>query len=285
MLSEFNRVIDYVDEHLTDDLTLEAIAQYARVSDYHFRKIFFYLSGMTLAEYIKSRRLSEANKDLLSGETVTAVAMKYGYTSVDGFTRAFKKWSGFLPSAARKKRISKVFPKLFFAITIKGGVAMECRIEEKDAFNFVGISKRVPIQFEGVNNEIVELAKQITEKQRAEMHALQNVEPRQVVNISYDADEDFLKEEGCLTHMIGVLTTLTPTDSTLETLAAPACTWAVFPNEGPFPSTLQDTMARAYAQWLPASGYTLIKAPMFSFTKMDGVKGHAASEVWIPVKR
>ena len=56
---------------------------------------YFYLSGLTLSEYIKNRKLSEANKDLLNGERVTDVAFKYGYQSVDGFTRAFKKWCGF----------------------------------------------------------------------------------------------------------------------------------------------------------------------------------------------
>ena len=96
MLYELNHVIDYIEENLTEDLSLEAISQYAKVSDYHFRKIFYYISGMTLSEYIKNRRLSEANKDLLRGEKVTVVAYKYGYESVDGFTRAFKKWSGFL---------------------------------------------------------------------------------------------------------------------------------------------------------------------------------------------
>ncbi len=98
MLRELNQVIDYIEDHLTEDLSLEIISEYAGISDYHFRKIFFYLSGMTLSEYIKNRKLSEANKDLLHGEKVTDVALKYGYQSIDGFTRAFKKWNGFLPS-------------------------------------------------------------------------------------------------------------------------------------------------------------------------------------------
>jgi AraC family transcriptional regulator len=98
MLKELNQVIDYIEEHLRDELSLERISEYAGVPDYHFRKIFFYLSGLTLSEYIKNRKLSEANQDLLNGEKVTDVAYKYGYQSVDGFARAFKKWSGYLPS-------------------------------------------------------------------------------------------------------------------------------------------------------------------------------------------
>ncbi|MGI6764399.1 MAG: AraC family transcriptional regulator [Anaerovoracaceae bacterium] len=286
MLYELNHVIDYIEENLTEDLSLEAISQYAKVSDYHFRKIFYYISGMTLSEYIKNRRLSEANKDLLRGEKVTVVAYKYGYESVDGFTRAFKKWSGFLPSDVMKKGVSKSFPKFSFVISIKGGNVMEFRIEEKPAFYLAGVSRRVPMQFEGINNEIVKLAQSITEEQREEMHALQNMEPCEIVNASYDADENFLKEEGELTHLIGVLTTESQVSDQLDLVPVEACTWAVFPNEGPFPSTLQETMAKVYSEWLPSSDYEVINAPTFSFTKMDeSKKDYAYSEIWIPVRR
>ncbi|WP_372999571.1 GyrI-like domain-containing protein, partial [Lutispora sp.] len=244
------------------------------------------LSGLTLSEYIKNRKLSEANKDLLNGERVTDVAFKYGYQSVDGFTRAFKKWCGFLPSDVIKKGKSKSFPKLSFVITVKGGISMEYRIEDKPAFNLVGVSKRVPMQFEGVNNEIVKLAYSITEEQRKEMHSLQNMEPYEIVNASYDSDTNFLKEEGYLTHLIGVLTTEDKVSHLLDKVPVQACTWAVFPNEGPFPSTLQQTMARIYSEWLPSSNYEVINAPSFSFTKMDQhKKDYAYSEVWVPVRK
>ncbi len=286
MLHELNHVIDYIENHLTDDLSLEKIAEYAGVSDYHFRKIFFYLSGLTLNEYIKNRKLSEANKDLLHGEKVTDIAFKYGYQSIDGFTRAFKKWSGFLPSDVIKTGISKSFPKFSFIITVKGGISMEFRITDKPAFHLVGVSKRVPMQFEGVNNEIVKLAESITDEQRKEMRSLQNIEPYEIVNASYDADANFMKEEGDLTHLIGVLTTEEQVSDLLEKVPVEACTWAIFPNEGPFPSTLQNTMAKIYAEWLPVSDYEVINAPSFSFTKMNQHKdAYAYSEVWIPVRK
>jgi len=286
MLKDLNKVIDYIEDHLTDDLSLEIISIYAGVSDYHFRKIFFYLSEMTLSEYIKNRKLSEASMNLLHGEKVTDVALKYGYQSMDGFTRAFKKWCGFLPSEVMKNGISKTFPKLSFIITVKGGINMEFRIEDKPAFNLVGVSKRIPMQFEGVNNEIVKLAQSITEEQRKEMHSLQNIEPYEIVNASYEADANFLKEEGDLTHLIGVLTTTNQVSDQLEKVPVDAYTWAIFPNEGPFPSTLQNTMAKVYSEWLLSSDYEVINAPTFSFTKMDrDKKDYAYSEVWIPVRK
>lgn len=286
MLQALNSAIDYIEEHLSDELSLEAISEYIGVSDYHFRTIFFHLAGMTLSEYVKNRRLSEANKDLLDGEKVTDVAYKYGYQSMDGFARAFKKWSGFLPSDVVKKKFSKSCPKLSFIITVNGGNTMECRFEEKPAFYLAGVSKRVPMQFEGVNNAIVELTMSITEEQREEMHRLQNMEPYQVVNASYEADAGFLKEEGDLTHLIGVLTTKEEVSDHLVKVSVESCTWAVFPNEGPFPATLQNTMARIYSEWLPISDYEVINTPSFSFTKMDEhKKDYAYSEVWTPVRK
>ena len=84
MLKELNQVMDYIEDHLTGDISLEMIADYAGVSDYHFRKIFFYLSGLTLSEYIKTGNCRKLIR-ICTGEKVTDVAFKYGYESVDGF--------------------------------------------------------------------------------------------------------------------------------------------------------------------------------------------------------
>lgn len=286
MLKKLNEAMDYIEKHLTDDFLFEKVSEYVGVSDYHFKKIFFCLTSMTLNEYIKNRRLSEANKELLDGEKVTDIAFKYGYQSLDGFTRAFKKWSGFLPSEVFKKKESKVFPQFNFTITVKGGNSMECKIIEKQAFNFVGVSKRVPMKFEGINDEIMKLAQSITPKQREEMHRLRNIEPYEIVNVSYESDTNFMKEEGELTHLIGVLTTEEEISEQLEKLSVDAYTWAVFPNEGPFPFTLQNTMGRIYSEWFLTSGYELANSLSFSFTSIDGQKkDYAYSEIWIPVMR
>ena len=286
MLKELNDVINYIENHLTDDLSLETISAYAGVSDYHFRQIFFYIAGITLHDYIKNRKLSEANNDLLEGESVTNVAFKYGYESLDGFTRAFKKWNGHLPSEIAAKKISKSFPKLSFIITVKGGAIMNYRIEDKPTFQLAGVSKRVNMQFEGVNQEIEELANSISEEQKKEMHNLQDIAPFEIVNASYDADAGFVKEEGKLTHLIGVLTTNNQISHQLDQVTVEACTWAVFPNEGPFPSELQETMAKTHAEWLPTSNYEVLDMPSFSFTKMDEEKqNYAYSEIWLPVQK
>lgn len=285
MIKTLNEAVEYIEENLSKEIKVEDVADFIGESDYHFRKIFQYISGMSLSDYIKKRKLAMANQDLAGGGSVTDIAFKYGYQSLDGFTRAFKAWSGYLPSEVKQTGTIISFPKLSFYIDVRGGENMEVRIKEMSAFTIAGVSRRVPMQFEGVNNAIVELAESITEEQRNEMHRLMNIEPKQIINASYDADEKFLKEEGDLTHTIGVPTTERDISPILDTVSVDAHTWAVFPNEGEFPETLQNTMARTYSEWLPSSNYEVVDAPSFSFTLMDDEKeNHAYSEVWIPVK-
>lgn len=284
MLQQFNQLMDYIEEHLTESISGETISQIVGLSDYHFRRMFSYMAGMSLAEYIRNRRLSCANVELVNGAKVTDIAFKYGYQSVDGFSRAFREWSGFLPSEVVKNKIQKTFPKFSFFIDIKGGISMEFKIEKKAKFNLVGVTKRVPIQFEGENNVIIELAKTITEQQRAEMHELGDLYPHQVLNASYHFDEGHLEEKGNLTHMIGFATTKENSYDDLKQITVAENTWAIFPNSGPFPATLQQTYANIYAVWLPSSNYELLDEPMISFTRYDDSADNVYSEVWVAVR-
>ena len=237
-----------------------------------------------LMDYIKNRRLALANRDLLGGEKVTETAFRYGYETVEGFSRAFRDWSGYLPSEISRYGIQKSFPRLTFFIDVRGGKSMEFRIEKKEQFYVVGVAKKVPVQFKGVNQEIQKLVQTITETQREEMHKLGDLYPHQVINVSYGFDGDRLEEKGSLMHMIGFATTKENPYADLEMLAIEEHTWAIFPNKGPFPQTLQDTWGKIYAEWLPSSDYELVEAPEISFTKWGEDFSHVYSEIWIAVK-
>ena len=93
MLKVLNDVIDFIDAHLDDDLTLDEISKFAGFSAYNLSMVFLSISGITLNEYIRNRKMSEANKDLIEGSSVTNTAFKYGYQSIDGFTRALDRKS------------------------------------------------------------------------------------------------------------------------------------------------------------------------------------------------
>ncbi|RTQ93319.1 AraC family transcriptional regulator [Lysinibacillus telephonicus] len=284
MLKEFNNLMDYIEKHLTEEISGEDISKIVGISDYHFKRMFSYMAGMSLKEYIKNRRLSVANEELVNGAKVTDIAYEYGYQSIEGFSRAFREWSGFLPSEVAKNKIQKSFPKFTFFIDVKGGISMEFKIEKKEKFNIVGVSKRVPIQFEGENNAIIELAQSITRQQRDEMHRLADLYPHQVLNVSYDFDDGFLEEKGYLTHMIGFATTKKNTFDDLEQISIEESLWAIFPNQGPFPATLQETHAKIYSEWLPSSDYEVADLPGISFTKYNNSSENVYSEIWMPIK-
>ncbi len=161
---------------------------------------------------------------------------------------------------------------------------MEYRICHLPAFRFAGVTARVPMQFEGENNAIAELARGITDAQRAELHRLQDMEPRRVVNASWNSDTNFQEEAGSLTHLIGVLTSSHEAAEGLELVEVPALTWAVFPSDGPYPEDMQQTTANIYAEWLAEASWELDGLRMFSFSDVRD-DGTAYSEIWVPVRK
>ncbi|GFZ80423.1 AraC family transcriptional regulator [Compostibacillus humi] len=286
MLKKMNEALEYIESHLDDEVDFKEIERITGTSIYHFRRMFSFLSGMSLGEYIRNRKLSNATFDLLHGGlSVTDTAFKYGYESVDGFSRAFRDWAGISPSEVKKNNTLKSFPKLSFQLTVRGGMDMEYKIEKKEAFRIVGVSKRVPIQFEGENPEIMKLAQSITPEQREKMRSLANMEPYQVVNASYNFDDGWQEEKGSLDHMIGFLTTKESGFDGLDVVEVPALTWAIFSCRGEFPKVMQDTMAKIAAEWLPSSDYEFVDAPGITFTGDLSDRSNVYSEIWFAVKK
>ena len=131
----FNEVIDYIEEHLTEDIDYGALARIALCSTYHFQRMFAYIAGVPLSEYIRRRRMSLAAVDLQSGERVIDVGLKYGYSSPTAFNRAFQSVHGVAPSALRSEGAGvKSFPPLRFKLTVRGGRGIE--LPDRDAGGF-----------------------------------------------------------------------------------------------------------------------------------------------------
>lgn len=162
---------------------------------------------------------------------------------------------------------------------------MEYRIEHKGPFRIVGVKRRVPIQFEGENPEIIKLAQSITPEQREKMRSFANMEPYQVVNASYNFDDGWQEEKGSLDHMIGFLTTKESGFEGFDVVEVPALTWAIFTTRGEFPKVMQDTMARIAAEWLPSSDYEMVEAPGISFTGDLSDRSNVYSEIWVAVRK
>jgi AraC family transcriptional regulator len=289
-LEKLNAPLRYIEENLDGTIDYAEAARRANCSEYHFKRVFSFLAGVPLSEYIRRRRLTLAAEDLRDGQLrVLDVAVKYGYESADSFARAFSALHGVSPREVRRgNRTTQSFSPLTFALQIPGGRPMEYRIIEKTAFTIVGIRKRVNIQFHGVNPEIAAMWSSLDCPTIERLKAMNDTDPKGMISGSVNFSSQRMEEKGELDHYIGVATTSSPQGSDSEDfhrLPVLAGTWAVFPTEGPFPDTLQETWGRIFSEWLPSTHYELVPGPELLWIKeMDNDSSRCSSEIWIPVK-
>ncbi|WP_182539693.1 AraC family transcriptional regulator [Fontibacillus panacisegetis] len=287
LLERMNQALSYVEEHLDSEIDYKVVARLAYCSEYHFKRMFSLLAGITLSEYIRRRRLTIAALELQSNNVkIIDVALKYGYSSPDAFTRAFQSLHGVTPSEAKHhNQFLKSFPRMTFQLSIKGGTEMNYRIVEKEAFHIVGIKKRVPIQFNGVNPEISEMWSSLDMETITLLKELSDVEPIGLVSASTNFSEGRMEEQGDFDHFIGVATTR-ECPALLTQLNVQASTWAVFESVGPFPETLQNIWGRIYSEWFPSSSYEISEGPEMLWNEhKDMSSPKYRSEIWVPVSK
>lgn len=286
-LRAMNGALRYIEEHLAEEMDLREAARRAVCSEYHFQRMFSFLAGISLSEYIRRRRLTLAAFELENGNVrVIDVAVKYGYASADSFARAFQAWHGITPSEARAGgHAMKAFSPMTFQLTVKGGGEMKYRVVEKEAFRIVGISRRVPIVFEGVNPEIEAMWRSLDAETIQGLKELSDIEPKGIISASVNFGEGRMEERGSLDHYIGAATTR-PCPEHLAQLEVAASAWAVFEAVGPFPKALQEVWGRIYSEWFPTSNYELAEGPEILWNAdQDTRLPDYRSEIWIPVTR
>ena len=139
-LGRLNDALRYIEENLEGGIDLAQAAKIACCSAFHFQRMFSYLAGVPLAEYIRRRRMTKAAFDLQnSKDKVIDIALKYGYDSPTAFNRAFQSIHGVAPSAARQAGARlKAYQPISFKITIRGEAEMNYRIEQHGPFRIVG---------------------------------------------------------------------------------------------------------------------------------------------------
>ncbi|MGE1107609.1 AraC family transcriptional regulator [Bacillus wiedmannii] len=284
-LKNMNAAMQYIENNLTNEIDFKEVAKIAFCSEYHFKRMFSFLAGIPLSEYIRCRRLTLAAFELKdSNAKVIDVAIKYGYNSPDSFTRAFQNLHGITPSEARSTiRSLKAYSPMTFQLSIQGGNEMNYRIKEKEPFRIIGITKRVPIVFNGVNEEIASMWKSLKPESIQTLKSLSNMEPNGIISASTNFSEGRMEEKGELDHYIGVATTK-DCPAQFAQLEVTASTWAIFEAVGPFPETLQNVWGRIYSEWFPSSNYELAVGPEILWNEQKDVSSpNFKSEIWIPI--
>ncbi len=277
-IERLNNAIAYIEEHLTDEVDYEQIGKIACCSSYHFQRMFTYMAGVPLSEYLRRRKMSLAAVELADGtEKIIDIALKYGYSSPTAFNRAFQSVHGIAPSAVKSGGVSvKSFPPLVFKVIVKGAEEMNYRIESKEAFRIVGISAPLSTELEK-NFAVVPTMweRAVSDGTIQKLSGKMNTPPMGLLGMSVCRDGEQWK------YFIAVSST-EPADE-FEEYIVPAALWAVFPGSGTNQS-IQKLQERIVAEWLPTSGYEYGNAPDIE-VYLSPDPENAQYEVWVPVIR
>ncbi len=277
-IERLNLSLEYIEQNLTEELEYEKIAQVACCSAYHFQRMFAYLAGVPLGEYIRRRRMTLAAAELQTGDTkVIDLAVKYGYDSPTAFNRAFQGVHGIAPSAAREKGVAlQAFLPISFKIMVKGAAQMEYRIEQKEAFRIVGLSAPLKENLEENFQVVPQLwAKAAQEGVVPKLAAMMDTPIKGILGISACVGKSWY-------YYIAAASNLPLADTGFVEYTVPACTWAIFPGTGSMPDSIQTLEQRIVTEWLPTSGYEYADAPDVELYLTPDPQ-NATFEVWVPV--
>ncbi len=279
--NNMNKALEYIEEHITQDLRLEEIAKTACSSSFHFQRLFHMITGLTVTEYIRKRRLTMSAQEItVNGCKVIDTAYKYGYESPESFAKAFRKMHSISPTAARSSGAKlKAFPKISFHISIKGEKDMDYRIVDRKEFLVAGVLRRITTK-DGENFNLVPEFWQDSFKDGSY---------EKVAAMGggvYGICMDYNEQSGDFNYIIA-------TDNPAKVLPEgfverkiPAATWAVFDAVGPLPGAVQDVTKRIYSEWFPATGYEHVDAPEFEFYPPGDTSAEDyRCEIWMPVKK
>lgn len=287
MIAELNRLVEYVEDHLTEEIDIAGLAATLGTTEYHLRRMFSSLAGMPLSEYVRRRRMSVAAADVLGAGDLLPIAVSYGYGSTEAFGRAFRSVHGVGPGEVRRNGGPlQTQPTIRFRLTVEGNITMDARIIDRPAFRLVGRTARVPLIHEGTNPHIQSFIASLPATEHARLKELSSAEPAGLLQVSADVDPDYT--EGTeLTYLHGVaVADSTPVPDDLDTIEIPPGTWAVFLSEGEYPESLQSTWAATATDWFPSNPWRLRPGPSI-VAVLDRAADFttATTELWLPIER
>lgn len=274
-IERLNCAIEYIEKHLEEKIDYEKVAEIANCPVYHFQRMFFYMTNISISEYVRRRRMSLAAVDLQDKRVkIIDVALKYGYDSPTAFNRAFQSVHGIAPSLAKKeKTMLKSYPALKFSISIQGMEEMNFKIENKEAFRILGkscpLSKVLEENFAKIPH-VWDIA--LEDGTLSELYSFMNQQPNGLLGVSVHNEKEWK-------YFIAVSST--ERNSCFEKYEIPAATWAIFSGKGTNVS-LQNLERRVITEWLPTSGYDYAEIPDIEvYIKAD--PNDAIYEYWLPV--
>lgn len=248
------RAIDYTEAHLTDKIDYEEAAKAAASSVFHFQRMFSMLVGYSLGDYIRMRRLSLAADELhRANEKIIDIALKYGYDTPESFSRAFTRFHGVTPSAARRGGNTRVFSRLSVKLILDGGNFMDYRIEKREGFPVICRKKQVcKPQGDTATADISafwgECSRDGTIEKLCQYARFDNLHG--ILGICFSGE---MANNG-FPYGIGAEYNGEPVaDGGLDIVEIPAYTYAVFPCRGKMPNAFKETYKKICTEFFPQS--------------------------------
>lgn len=289
-LEQIQRAVDYIEDHLTDDLDVDTIAKVAGFSRWHFQTVFSAAVGDSLKEYIRTRRLSKAMSELGTDKRILDIAMDAGFDSQESFSRAFKQMFHATPGESRKKGKTSSHPKklrITFAYLdhLYGGINMEPVFKKLDEMKMVGCAgKFISVLSPEKDNMVVIPA--LWQKYMPRRHEIKNsVSPRDI-GICYEVPKELsTRPDECMYMTAAEVASFDNIPEGMEAFTVPAGEYAVFTHKGKL-DTFEFTMNYIYGSWLPKSGKKLRHAPDLEIYDGRFKLNDDASEldVYIPIE-
>ena len=256
------KTIDYIDNNITEKITVKELAIISGFSTYHYYRVFHNYVGMPVMEYVTRRKLEYSIFHLANGEKILDIALNYSFETHAGFTKAFKKYFGYSPNYYRM-HAPQGFPQKINLMNLKknkvGGIIMEPKIINKDAFKIVGYkfdttlrnnshSRDIPAFWDICDIEGKEA--KLYRTQKSPRHGEYGI----CINTNIETDE--------FSYVLGI--EVVNFDNALEEmykLEVPAATYAVFTtpkvNDKDFVSSIKGTWKYILEEWFPSSGYEI----------------------------
>lgn len=279
-MKNLSHAVDYIEENLDSEISYQKAAWIACCSPFYFQRIFSYVAGISLSEYIRRRRMTQAAFELQSGnEKIQDIGTRYGYVSPASFNRAFHSVHGVSPSAGRLPGTElNAYPRIKFSISITGGDSMKYRIEHRQALRLVGI-KTALCEDNAKNQKICSSFWRSSSALLPDICRLTGTTDQTVRGVScYRNPND-------ISYYIAAQTDA-PVPDGMEILELPSSEWAVFSCDGKYLDTVHDAYRRFYTEWLPFSGYQVAEtADMEIYPISHSLQQSGRFELWIAICR
>lgn len=280
-----NEVVDYIEKNLHKEINYDIMARMLGCSVYEFSRVFSFVTGVTISEYIKRRRLSVAAIELQTdSEKIIDIALKYGYESHSSFTRAFSNLHGVSPKEVKNKGVSiKSYPKIHFIITIKGVNEMVFRVEEKESFEIIGFKGMSTNEFDE-GDTLDKLWRKFMDKY--DVILWNNGDSYYNAPFWQVAAYDFMADGGDTETIIGAELGNKEIIEGLEVKRIPQSKWVVFSITSPTGgNNVSEAYTRVITEWLPQSGYKRNETVpnLEVFPPGDASSNNYLWEIWLPV--